>query len=72
MTTQGQPTRGKAKPVLALILGFFTGLFLTTTLLLNSVIPLESNWVIILPIGIAIFGFAMAKWFPIRRTARSR
>ena len=72
MTAQGQPTRRKARPVLALNLGFFIGLFLTTTLLLNGVIPLESNRVIILPIGIAIFGFAMAKPFPIRRTARSR
>jgi hypothetical protein len=71
MTTQGQTTRGSARPVLALIMGFFTGLFLTTTLLLNSVIPLESNWVIVLPVGIAFFGFAMAKWFPIRRRAKS-
>ena len=63
--------KGSARPVLALILGFFTGLFLATTLLLYSVIPLESNLIIILPIGIALFGFAMAKWFPIRRKARS-
>ena len=68
MTAQQPTTRGKARPVL----GFFTGLFLATTLLLNGVIPLESNWIVILPLGIAIFGFAMAKWFPIRRKARTR
>ncbi len=62
----------RGRPILGLISGFFTGLFLALTLLLNGVIPLESNLLVILPIGIMLLVWAMAMWFPIGRGGRAK
>lgn len=52
------------RPILGIISGFLFGLLLGVTLFLFGVLPLDSIWLLILPVlGIAL-GLVMAAWAP--------
>jgi hypothetical protein len=57
----------KGRPILGVISGFMFGLFLGPTLFLWGVIPLHSNWLVILPFVGIVLGLVMAWWAPFGR-----
>jgi hypothetical protein len=54
----------RGRPILGLVSGFFTGLFLGLTLLLFGVIPLDSILLTTLPIILMVIVWAIAMWAP--------
>lgn len=64
-TTSG---RVGGRPVLGAIAGFFLGLFLWIDFVLFGVIAFESVTFWIVPPVVAVFGFALARWTPFRRS----
>ena len=54
----------KGRPILGVISGFFFGLFLGATLWLWGVLPLNSDFLLILPILGIVLGLVMAWWAP--------
>jgi len=54
----------KGHPILGVITGFLFGLFLGITLFLYGVLPLNSDWIWILPLLGILLGLIMAAWAP--------
>jgi len=59
----------KGHPILGVTTGFLFGLFLGITLFLFGVIPLNSDWMWILPLLGILLGLIMAAWAPFGKSA---
>ena len=59
----------KGHPILGITTGFLFGLFLGITLFLFGVIPLNSDWLWILPLLGILLGLIMAAWAPFGKGA---
>lgn len=59
----------KGHAILGVISGFLFGLFLGVTLFLFGVIPLNSQWLWILPLLGILLGLVMAAWAPFGKSA---
>jgi hypothetical protein len=62
----------KGRPILGIVGGFLFGLFLAITLFLYGVIPLDSPFVLILPIAGIVLGIVLAAWAPFGRGREAR
>ena len=54
----------KGRPILGVISGFLFGLLLGVTLFLFGALPLDSPWLLILPVLGIVLGLVMAAWAP--------
>ncbi len=54
----------KGRPILGVISGFLFGLLLGVTLFLFGALPLNSPWLLILPVLGIVLGLVMAAWAP--------
>ncbi|MDJ0791241.1 MAG: hypothetical protein QNJ71_05040 [Acidimicrobiia bacterium] len=54
----------KGRPILGVISGFLFGLLLGVTLFLFGALPLNSPWLLVLPVLGIVLGLVMAAWAP--------
>lgn len=59
-----RPDKGRGRPILGVVAGFFFGLFLGASLFLFGLIDLDSPFLVVLPFLLAFVGLVFALWAP--------